>query len=121
MGMQHTVNFDGPPPTWIAVRDLLGQNGVALQMRMIDGQLAFPDEEPGEPWQELRVATAAGMVTLRRGTNQVDVIVWGNADPALTELWNNLAGALAEAGQGTIKSGDGTTLTASEFRARLRK
>lgn len=106
MGMDQTVTFAGEPPTWPAVRDLLASRGVHVQMRMIDGQLAFPDEEPAGPWQELRVASEAGMVTLRRVGNSVQVIIWGNADPALQQLWNALTCALAEAGNGKVQTGN---------------
>jgi hypothetical protein len=119
MGMEHTVLFKGSPPTWSAVRDLLARRGFAVQMRMIDGQLAFPDEEPEEPWSELRVATAAGMVTLSRAGNQVKAVVWGNAEPALQQFWNALTWAFAEVGDGTVESPEGS-LSAEMFRQHTR-
>src|SRR5205814_1612460 len=62
MGMSQTVTFSqGKPPAWPAVRDLLAGRGYPVQMRMIDGELAFPDEEPPETWRELRVASSQGM------------------------------------------------------------
>src|SRR5258708_4923977 len=66
MGMDQTVTFPGEPPEWPAVRDLLAARGFAVQTRMIDGELAFPDEAPRAGWRELRVGTPAGMVTPRR-------------------------------------------------------
>ena len=67
MGMDQTVSFAGRPmPAWPAVRDLLQQHGFPVQVRMIDGQLAFPDEAPPENWRELRLGTPQGMVTVRR-------------------------------------------------------
>ena len=61
-----TASFTaGRPPSWPAVRDLLLRRGLAVKMRMIDGQPAFPDEEPADGWSEVRVAAADGMVTVR--------------------------------------------------------
>ena len=98
MGMDQTVSFAGAGPDWAAVRDLLARHGYPVQMRMIDGQLAFPDEEPPEGWRELRVGTPQGMVTLRRGGGAVVCVTWGNADAALRQAWNALAWGWAEAG-----------------------
>jgi hypothetical protein len=117
MGMDQTVSFSGPPSSWGAVRDLLARHGYPVQMRMIDGQLAFPDEGPPEGWRELRVGTPAGMVTVRREPGQMVVVVWGNADAALRQAWNGLAWALAEAGGGQVLTADGA-LSASDYRRR---
>ncbi len=58
MGIEQTAIFRGTPlPSWIAARALLATHGFSLEMRMIDGQLAFPDEEPPETWSELRFGT----------------------------------------------------------------
>jgi hypothetical protein len=84
-------------------------------MRMIDGQLAFPDEEPVESWRELRVGTAQGMVTLRREEDALVCVTWGNANLQLRQVWNALAWACAEAGGGTVKTPEGT-VSAAEFR-----
>jgi len=81
---------------------------------MIDDQLAFPDETPGESWRELRVGSAAGMVTLRRGPDRITLVTWGNADMPLLRTRNALAWAFAEAGAGRIQSGD-KAQTAAEF------
>src|SRR4051794_31591274 len=96
MGMEKTVSFRGEPPAWPAVRDKLASEGVSVQLRMIDGGLAFPDEEPAAHWHELRVANEAGMVTIRRQESGVDLIVWGNASPELRAFWDALAAAFAE-------------------------
>ncbi len=117
MGMDQTVSFSGPPPSWEAVRDLLARRGYAVQMRMIDGQLAFPDEAPPEGWRELRVGTPGGMVTLRREPGQMVLVVWGNADAGLRRAWNALAWAVAEAGGGRVLTPDGA-LGAADYRAR---
>ena len=115
MGMERAVTFaGGAVPGWERVQELLTRSGFPVQMRMIDGQLAFPDEEPPEAWTELRVAAASGMVTLRRGPDRVECVVWGNAGDELRRLWNALAWAFAEAGGGRVQTPQGP-LEAAEF------
>src|SRR4051812_40977196 len=99
MGLDQKIPCTNLPP-WPALRDALAARGCPLQLRMIDGQLALPDEEPGEAWQELRVSTPHGMVTLRRETDGVRLVIWGNADEATRGEWNALAQAVAELGGG---------------------
>ncbi len=116
MGMDQSVIFASKAlPSWSAVRALLQQRGLAVQMRMIDGQLAFPDEEPPENWTELRVALPQGMVTVRRGEDRLVFVTWGNADAALRQAWNALAWACAEAGAGQVLTPQGP-MNATEFR-----
>jgi hypothetical protein len=108
MGMDQTVSFAGrPTPAWATVADLLARHGFPAQVRMIDGQLAFPDEAPPEPWRELRVGTPQGMVTLRRQADCVVCVTWGNADEGLRQAWNALAWAFAEAGAGEVQTAEG--------------
>ena len=118
MGMDQTVTFAGKPlPAWPAVSELLTRRNFAVQMRMIDGELAFPDEAPPEAWRELRVGTPQGMVTLRRAGDGVVFVTWGNADAALRQAWNALTWAFAEAGGGAVRTADGA-VAADEFRRR---
>jgi hypothetical protein len=77
MGLEQTVTFPDTVPTWHDVQELLANRGFPIQVRIIDGQLAFPDEIPEEPWHELRVSSDAGMVTFRREQNRVVLITWG--------------------------------------------
>lgn len=100
MGMSQTVACPSGVPTWPTVRDRLAARGCPAQMRMIDGQLAFPDEEPPPDWRELRIGTPDGMVTVRREGAGVTVVTWGNADAAMQRAWNEVAAAFAEAGGG---------------------
>lgn len=112
MGMDLTVDYpSGNLPSWTVARELLATAGFAVQVKMIDGQLAFPDEEPPESWQELRVGTPHGMVTLRRGRDRIVCVIWGNADAALVQAWHALAWACAASGDGQVGG-----LSASEFR-----
>ena len=89
MGMEQVVNFaPGRRLPGRPLRDLLSQHGFPVQLRMIDGELAFPDEQPPEGWTDLRVGTPQGMVTLRRQPDRMQVVTWGNADQALRQAWN---------------------------------
>ena len=106
MGMQKIIHFPAAPPAWTKARDLLAAQGRALQIRMIDGQLAFPDEEPSELWRELRLSTPQGMITVQREANRLALVVWGNADEGLRQQWNVLASAFAEAGGGTVETAE---------------
>jgi hypothetical protein len=116
MGMEQAVTFaGGRVPAWGAVRDLLAGRDYPAQTRMIDGELAFPDEEPPEPWRELRVGTPGGMVTLRREPDRVVCVTWGNAEGDLLRAWNALTWAVAEAGGGRVESAAGP-LAAADFR-----
>jgi hypothetical protein len=70
-------------PQWPEFLAKAATVGVALQLKMIDGLPAFPDETPEESWQELRISTANGMITLRKTADALDLITWGNADDNL--------------------------------------
>jgi hypothetical protein len=116
MGMDQTVSFTGKPtPPWPAVSDLLARHGFPVQSRMIDGQLAFPDEVPPDDWKELRVGTPQGMVTLRRGADSIVFVTWGNADAALRQAWNAVTWAFAETSAGTVDGPQGP-VDANTFR-----
>src|SRR4051794_16420066 len=101
MGMDQTVTFAGSAPAWPRVASLLAERGYPVQMRMIDGELAFPDEMPAATWREIRLGTPQGMITLRRqrtGDSEALVLVtWGNADAEMRQAWNALAWACAAA------------------------
>ena len=115
MGMEHRVQIpSGTPVSWSAIRQVLSEVGEKPVLRMIDAELAFPDELPPEEWTELRIALSGGMVTLRRHSESVACITWGNADEALTDSWNKTCWAVATATQGAIVSTLGE-LSADEF------
>src|SRR5205085_523433 len=90
------------PPAWTAARDLLTARGFPIDIRMIDGQLAFPDEQPPEGWRELRFGTPGGMVTVRNEGDRFVLVTWGNADDALRQAWNAVTWAFAAAGHGEV-------------------
>jgi hypothetical protein len=106
--MEQSVSFPRRGvPAWSAVAEVLASRGYAVQMRMIDGELAFPDEAPPEPWRELRLGTPQGMVTVRRQAEAVALVTWGNADSALRQAWNAMAWAFAQAGGGLVQTPQG--------------
>lgn len=116
MGSEQIVEFpSGVTPPWPEVSRRLSQAGFPVQMRMIDNTLSFPDEEPPATWQELRLGSPAGMITLRRQQGRVAQVVWGNADAPLLAARNAVAWALALVGDGIIEDA-GTRLSAADFR-----
>ncbi len=90
MGLDVTVTC--PMPEW---RSIAGRLSFAAPLRMIDGLPAFPDEEPPADWRELRVALPAGMVTLRRVEDGVQLVTWENVGPELLAQRDELARVLA--------------------------
>jgi hypothetical protein len=115
MGMDQKVVF--PPenmPTWAQLADLLAQRQFPIQLRMIDSELAFPDETPPHDWRELRVGTPPGMVTLRRETDGITLVIWGNADISMRQAWNALAWAFGFLTGGSIHTAT-SKLSAAEF------
>jgi hypothetical protein len=114
MGMDQAVTFPQSIPTWHAVQELLTGRGYPVQMRMIDGQLAFPDELPPEAWRELRIGTPQGMVTVRREGQRLVFVTWGNADAEMRQAWNTLTWAFAEVGAGQIETDEGA-VSAKDF------
>lgn len=114
MGLEQSVTFPNGIPLWPAVQQLLEKCQYPVQVRMIDGELAFPDELPSESWRELRLGTPAGMITLQRDRQRIGFVVWGNADAGLLQARNAVMWAFAEAGAGWIETVDGV-LNAGDF------
>ena len=118
MGMEKCVSFAGKTiPSYSAVRDFLSDRAFPLQMGMIDGQLAFPDDMPQENWRELRLRTPQGMVTVRRDAERLVFVTWGNADAAMLQAWHALMWAFAKVGGGRVETPDGL-LDAGAYRDR---
>lgn len=93
MGVEREVALPGGVPPWSAVMARLS----GVQMRMIDGALAAPDEEPDDGWRELRVARDGEMIAVRRGEGGVVLVGWADPSPARQKLTDDLARAFAEA------------------------
>lgn len=90
MGQEKHLTFPSSSPPWPAVAAALADLGCPVEMRMIDGELAFPDETPPDSWRELRVAAAGAMITIRRDGDAIRLIAWGNPDAAQQRLWDAL-------------------------------
>ena len=118
MGMSQTVRCRDGVPAWPEVAARLTSDNRLATRRMIDGQLAFPDEEPPSDWRELRVSLGPGMVTIRRESDAVTLVIWGNSDPALVQAWNSLTLAFAELSGGSIATEAGECDPAT-FRTRV--
>jgi hypothetical protein len=73
----------------------LRAGGLDCQVLMVDNQLVAPAAPAPATWQEIRLRTPAGMVTLRRRGDEVALVVFGNADPALLAARERVAAALA--------------------------
>jgi hypothetical protein len=104
MGLQLTVMFTSSTPTWEKLRTRLSEKGIAAILRMIDGMPAFPDEEPDATWNELRISTDQGMMTLRQGIDEITCIVWGTANEALQKQQQTVAQTLVELTSGLLAS-----------------
>lgn len=115
MGMETRVRSESVASlSWNQIAAEMEKIGSPCQMRMIDGELAFPDETPPDNWRELRLGTAAGMVTLKREEKELSVVIWGNADPALLRDSRQLAWICASLANGKIEV-DGGWIGAEEF------
>ena len=99
---------------WTVLIERLAGRGFAVQLRMIDGLPAFPDEDPPANWRELRAGTPAGMMTLRRTPTAVTVVTWGTADPALRAAANAFVWAVADVAGGRVETPAGL-VTAADF------
>jgi hypothetical protein len=100
------------------VAAVLAKRGWSVQMRMIDGELAFPEDQPPEGWREIRVGASGAMITIRRQPEQVVLVAWGNADQTQQALWNTLAWAWAEAGAGLVQTAEGP-MNAATFATKI--
>ena len=90
---------------WPGIVSCLAAQGIAVQMRLIDGQLAFPHEEPPENWRELRVASNGKMVTLLKKEQGIDLVCWGNADEEALKFRDALALAFSQTSTHTKEQG----------------
>jgi hypothetical protein len=63
---------------------------------MVDNQLVSPRLPPPSSWQDVRVKTPAGTVSLKLAGNRVSVTIFGNADAALVEMQQRMANLLQE-------------------------
>ena len=58
---------------------------------MVDNQLVSPKVAPPSTWQDVRLKTPAGTVTLKKQGDQVSLTIFGNADEALIVMQRRIA------------------------------
>lgn len=100
MGLTRTLCCPHGIRVWPQVAAALRDRGLAPQLRMIDGQLALPDEEPTMEWREIRVSISGSMVTLRRHADAIELVTWGNADAGQQAAGEAIAEAILKLGAG---------------------
>ncbi|MEZ6140815.1 MAG: hypothetical protein R3B84_09610 [Zavarzinella sp.] len=94
MGLEKTISGDTSKLIWEKFVESLATAGIPYAMRMIDRMPAFPDELPPENWVEIRFSCDDGMLTVRRTTDAISVVVWGNADQKLQDRMQQVTGIL---------------------------
>ncbi len=126
MGMEREIAVpQGVDVAWQDIAQCLQEHNYPVEMRMIDNELAFPDETPPDNWKEIRLGTPPGMITIRRSqtevgaTQKLQVVIWGNAEEEMLAAWNVLTWACAEAVGGLVVLEDGS-VSAIEFRNRAK-
>ena len=119
MGVERAIRFEGEPPGWHAARERLASRGIEPQMRMIDGEIALPEDTPPDSWRELRVAIDARMVTVRRAPHGVTAVAWGDPDERTTGAFDAVTWAFAAAGNGVIDTDEGERSAEDFGRERL--
>jgi hypothetical protein len=92
MGLEVTVR---PRRSLADALAALGATGLPCEVLMIDGQLRPPSSPVPATWEEARLRTPAGMVTVRRRGDDLALAVFGNADAALLAARERIAAALA--------------------------
>jgi hypothetical protein len=96
IGLEILVPRKGACPLG-AVLDLLAAAGLPSTIAMVDNALVPPSAPPPTEWTEVRLRTAAGMVTLRRQPDGIALVVFGNADAALQAAQRQVADAVRAA------------------------
>ena len=92
MGLEIVVR---PPRPLAQAMGKLAEAGFLIAM--VDGQLVMPTAPLPGSWTEVRLRTAAGMLTVkRRGPDEVAVIVFGNASPELVAFQQRLVAVLEQ-------------------------
>ena len=103
MGLDQRITFPATQaPSWPNIKQRLADRGIACELRMIDGELSFPDETPPEDWRELRLGTPGGMITLRRESDGVRLVIWGNAESGLLAARDAIADVIVHLTNGTV-------------------
>ncbi len=96
MGLESVVPR-AAPPALRPLLDVLAAAGLPSTVAMADNVLQPPQAPPPEVWDDVRLRTPAGMVTLRRRPDGIAVLVFGNADAALQAAQRTVADAIRAA------------------------
>ncbi|MGL4420199.1 MAG: hypothetical protein ACRCZF_06015 [Gemmataceae bacterium] len=105
MGVQREIQAIQVPLEWDRLAETLQALGFPMQVRMVDGLPAFPDEVPEPGWKELRVAIGGGMLTLRYATlTTMQVVGWSNLDQTMQKALDCLTATIAEQTRGTVQT-----------------
>jgi hypothetical protein len=85
-----------PPPEWTlgALLTRLAQLGLRCTIVMIDGTLVMPNVPPPPRFDDVRLKTPAGTLALKRRSDGVAVVAFGNADAALQAAQQQIVDAL---------------------------
>jgi hypothetical protein len=75
--------------------DVMADLGPSAAIVMVDGNLVMPSAPAPAVWNEVRLKTAAGMITLRRRGDDVALVVFGNATAELLMMRERIAAALS--------------------------
>jgi hypothetical protein len=86
----------GASPRMSDLVEKLRAGGVATTVIMVDNQLHAPDAPVPDGWRDVRLRTPAGMLSLKRREGGVAVVVFGNADPQLSEMQRRIGELLKE-------------------------
>lgn len=89
MGMERLVPGEPPP-----LVELVAKVKAIGMVVMVDNQFLPPGAPLPARWNDVRVKTPAGTVTITRRDGAVAVVVWGNADAALKAAQDQIADAL---------------------------
>jgi hypothetical protein len=74
---------------------LLMQQGDEIEIMMLDGALVNPDATLPFGWNDVRLQTSAGTVTVTRRDVGLAVVVFGNAGQALRDIQKKIAATLS--------------------------
>lgn len=94
MGME--VSLPGNHWTWPQIQNAMRSFDPPAVLKMADGLLVFPDEEPQPDWKELRLGFPSGMITLRRESGALKLVTWGQISPELEGARSRLQQLLSQ-------------------------
>src|SRR5688572_28136284 len=95
MGQEIHVDWPSASPCPLGpVLEKLAEGGLTCFIVMVEGNLQAPQTPPPSEWREVRLKCQAGTIALRRGSDGIHVVIFGNADDALREAQQRVAAAV---------------------------